>query len=312
LLSIEQAKEYRKALKNAVKVAVGIPPKRLYSYVEFVVREGNTIQCCFSDGHQSRQEATMHLVLEALKTIKYDVCKNRRIVFCTSDRPPDIAVHQLLAYSAPQGARNVIAVPDFSFWNWPDTGIADYTVLTEEMMAAGAKEPEDGRLFWIGNVSTSEARGRLLEIAAQDTRIHAASIAWVKADRPEAWASETRMGTQAANYVSLPDHCRYKYLIDVEGVGFSARLKLLFFSGRPVFLQDRPWREFYFDRLEPFEHYIPVRRDLSDLSARLDWAEANPLECSRIAANAQAFARRHLTREAAILHLREVIFRLLS
>lgn len=307
-----RAKQYGREARNTVRSFVGLPPKRKLWFVEFVIRKNNTVQFCFNDAHQGRQEASMHLILEALKTIKYEAVRNRKIVLYTSDRPPESPVRPVLAYSAVDGDRNVTAVPDFVFWNWPDVGIADYESLTKQMMAAGAAEPEDGRLFWIGNVATSAARRALVELAENDKRILATDVTWVKPDRPEAWASDTQMGTQASNYVSLPDHCRYRYLIDIEGIGYSGRLKLFFFSGRPIFLQERPWREFYFDWMEPFTHYIPVARDLSDLSARLDWAEANPRECRRIAENAQSFARQHLTRDAAILHLRKVIGEILT
>ena len=59
----------------------------------------------------------------------------------------------------------------------------------------------------------------------------------------------------------------------------------------------------------PFEHYIPVKEDLSDLIERLDWAEANPEEVQKIAENAQSFAREKLTRKAALSYLTETIVR---
>lgn len=307
-----QAREYLRSVRAALRFRFGLPAKRKLSFIEIVVREGNAIQLSFNDAHQSRQEATAHLVLDAIKTIKYELRRNRRLLFYTSDQPPEVALRPVLSYSAVAGSENVIPAPDFVFWNWPEVGIADYTQMTGEMLSVGANEPEDGRLFWIGNTATSPYRDRLMEIAAGDPRIHAVDVTWKKDDRPEAWADDKLMGTQATNYVSLPDHCRYRYLIDIEGIGFSGRLKLLFFSGRPVFLQERPWREFYFDRIEPFVHYIPVARDLSDLSARLDWAEAHPEECRRIAANARDFAAEHLTREAAIGYLRNAIGDLLA
>ncbi|PWV95749.1 glycosyl transferase family 90 [Hoeflea marina] len=216
-----------------------------------------------------------------------------------------------MSFSAVQGSETIIAVPDFSFWNWPEVGIDDYTRLIGEMAMAGDQPPADQRLFWIGNSATSPVRERLMEIALGDPRIHAIDITWIKQEGPERWASDRRMDTQAAQYVSLPDHCRYRYLLDIEGIGYSARLKILLFSGRPVFIQDRPWKDFFFDWMEPFQHYIPVAGDLSDLGRQLDWAEAHPEECARIAANALEFAHRHLTREAAILHLRKVITDLL-
>ena len=33
--------------------------------------------------------------------------------------------------------------------------------------------------------------------------------------------------------------------------------------------------QWWYDRLIPWKHYIPVRSDLSDVKERFDWAEAN-------------------------------------
>lgn len=305
-------KKRLRSVENALRAAAGRPRRMYNSHIDFVIRKGNGLQFACSDGHQSRQEASMHILIEALKTIKYEARRDRRLSLYTTDCAPDEPARPVMSYSTVRGSKNIIPVPDFIFWNWPDVGIADYEELRREMIEAGADDPADDRLFWIGNAATNPIRDRLIEIAAQDRRIHAVDVTWIKQGRPEAWASDGSMQTQEANYVSLPDHCRYKYLIDVEGIGYSARLKVLLFSGRPVFLQERPWREFFFDEIEPFRHYIPVARDLSDLTEKLDWAEAHPLECRQIAREARAYAEAHLTREAAVLRMRETISQLLA
>ena len=46
--------------------------------------------------------------------------------------------------------------------------------------------------------------------------------------------------------------------------------------------------------LEPFVHYVPVKRDWSDLEARLAWAEAHPAAAANISANARAHVLRVL------------------
>jgi hypothetical protein len=81
------------------------------------------------------------------------------------------------------------------------------------------------------------------------------------------------MATAAGNHLSLAEQvARWGLLLDVEGNGWSARMKLLLHSGRPVFVQDRPWREWFWPQLRPMEHYIPVRRDLGDLCTQVEWA----------------------------------------
>ena len=96
-----------------------------------------------------------------------------------------------------------------------------------------------------------------------------------------------RLKSEGAAFVSLAGHCRYRYLIDLEGAGYSGWLKLLLFAGRPLFIQTRWRREFFFDGLVPFKHYIPVKQDLSDLSSQIDLAEANPELAAAIAREGQ-------------------------
>lgn len=50
------------------------------------------------------------------------------------------------------------------------------------------------------------------------------------------------------------------------------------------------WRQWYYDELKPFEHYVPVKADLSDLLDTIAWCRAHPHECRDIAARGQAFA----------------------
>ena len=58
------------------------------------------------------------------------------------------------------------------------------------------------------------------------------------------------------------------------------------------------FRQWYYDRLRPWEHYVPVKADLSDFREQIDWVRANDAEAARIAANARELART-LTFEAA-------------
>jgi len=52
----------------------------------------------------------------------------------------------------------------------------------------------------------------------------------------------------------------------------------------------RGFRQWYYDDLEPWVHYVPVKADLSDLCDKIAWSAANGDECEKIAARGQAFA----------------------
>ena len=51
------------------------------------------------------------------------------------------------------------------------------------------------------------------------------------------------------------------------------------------------YRQWYYDRIRPWEHFIPVKSDMSDLAEKLDWARSHLPEAEAIARNGQEFAR---------------------
>jgi glycosyltransferase involved in cell wall biosynthesis len=100
-------------------------------------------------------------------------------------------------------------------------------------------------------------------------------------------------------YISTPDLVkRYSILIDIEGNGYSGRLKHLLWSHRPVILVDRPHKEYFFRHLREWKHYIPVKRDLSDLKDNITWCLEHPDKAKEIAEQAYKFSKEYLTRDA--------------
>ena len=100
---------------------------------------------------------------------------------------------------------------------------------------------------------------------------------------------------------------RWAAMVDVEGNGYSGRLKILLFSRRVVLLVQRPWSEFFQRHLQPWEHYVPVRRDLSDLKTRLQWVRAHPRRAQLIALRAYKFAQARLRLSDALAEWRRVL-----
>jgi hypothetical protein len=50
------------------------------------------------------------------------------------------------------------------------------------------------------------------------------------------------------------------------------------------------FRQWYYHRLEPWKHFVPVRADLGDLVERIQWCREHAAECAQIAANGRALA----------------------
>ena len=77
----------RRRLENRIRHLVGLPQRRKHAYVEFFISRGNAVNLYLSDVHQNRNEATAHMLLEAMKTTKYHLRQDKRLILCTDDRP---------------------------------------------------------------------------------------------------------------------------------------------------------------------------------------------------------------------------------
>jgi len=97
------------------------------------------------------------------------------------------------------------------------------------------------------------------------------------------------------------------FLIDIEGNGYSGRLKYLLWSHRPLLIVERNQHEYFFDYLEQWVHYIPVNNDLSDLITKINWCFQNYEKALIIAENAYNFSKKYLTREACYFQWNNII-----
>ncbi len=185
-----------------------------------------------------------------------------------------------------------VAAPDFIFQGWPEARFEDFDAKAALLAAASASLPLYDRVFWTGRCD-NPVRGKLVGLSlGQPDKVEAV----------DALAHyDPKTDLYRDNFKSMEEQvAEYRYLIDVEGSGYSGRLKLLLHAARTVLLVDRPYREYYFDDIEPFRHYVPVKRDLTDLLDRIDWLRSNPKLEAEIIGEAQEFARTRLTRKAAV------------
>ncbi|KAJ7256590.1 hypothetical protein C8J57DRAFT_1472918 [Mycena rebaudengoi] len=74
---------------------------------------------------------------------------------------------------------------------------------------------------------------------------------------------------------------KYKYVVDVDGTTFSGWFLGLLRSGSLVF-KSTIFEEYFNDWLRPFEHFVSVLPDLSDLVQKIEWANANTAEARLI------------------------------
>lgn len=203
-------------------------------------------------------------------------------------------------------------VPDFNFHAWPRVGISDYNELIKDIDACGKQPYEQNKVGWIGSISHPN-REILLDIGNDNKELFDfkrwGHWHYVKKDM----TPDLNSKYETSPYILTQDLVKkYSMLIDIEGEGYSGRVKHLLWSHRPLLLQDRPHKEYFYEYLKEWEHYIPVKRDLSDLVEKTQWCLNNNSEALKIAENAHQFAKTYLTREACYAQWNKIITKHIS
>jgi hypothetical protein len=71
-------------------------------------------------------------------------------------------------------------------------------------------------------------------------------------------------------------------LVNVDGTVAAYRLPYLLLGNSAVLKQESAYFEHFYPRLEPFRHFIPLKRDLSDLIEKIKWAKNNDEKVAEI------------------------------
>jgi Glycosyl transferase family 90 len=86
---------------------------------------------------------------------------------------------------------------------------------------------------------------------------------------------------------------RYKFAIDVDGhTNAWSNLFVRMLLGCCVLKieSQHGFRQWYYNKLMPWRHYVPVRADMADLVERIEWCRSHDGECAEIARAGSALA----------------------
>lgn len=248
---------------------------------------------------QTRAESTIKMILEAITTYNNSKLSGKIVIFA-GDRPNEAPIKADFYYCSNNKKDIDKLLPDFIFGNWPQIGIHNYDETAKQIMLRGGGTYKIPKMLWIGNSQTHTSRVRFLEIAQNYPEL---------IDGIDTRADKVILNKTELPYISLEDHTNYKYLIDIEGNGYSARIGLLLFSQRVVFMQERQWKQYYLFDLEPYKHYIPVKNDFSDLIDKIKEVESKGEDFyNEIAQNALKFAQENLMYKNAVERIQKIMF----
>lgn len=149
-------------------------------------------------------------------------------------------------------------------------------------------EEREPKAFWRGRDSRRE-RLRLVELSRKHPELLNASLTNFFFYR-----SEEEIYGPKEKHVSFFKFFDYKYQVNVDGTVAAYRFPYLLGGGSMVLKQESKYHEHFYDLVKPWQHYVPVRHDLSDLIERIRWANDNDAEAKKIAQAGQKFAQDNL------------------
>ncbi|XP_046604805.1 protein O-glucosyltransferase 2-like isoform X1 [Neodiprion virginianus] len=96
------------------------------------------------------------------------------------------------------------------------------------------------------------------------------------------------------NHTSFFNFFDYKYQLNIDGSVAAYRFPYLLAGDSLVFKQESKYYEFFYKQLRPYEHYIPIKKDLTDLVEKIRWAKQHDNIAYKVSRNGQLFARDNL------------------
>ena len=200
----------------------------------------------------------------------------------------------VISYTAKKKNYEWRLIPDPHAWGRITPEVELLKDFSKVLSDLGKEAPLSSKLFWGGRFQNHAGRRRLFNDFNSHPEMDIRRV-------------DSRIPGYESQFVSFKDMVRnYKYLLDIEGLGWSGRLSYLMFSRRLLFIVSGNFTGYALSHLRAFEHYIPVKEDLSDLEARLEWAKRNPKESERIIENCLRKAQEVLTEDAMIDRVYEV------
>ena len=77
---------------------------------------------------------------------------------------------------------------------------------------------------------------------------------------------------------------RFRYVLDIDGYANAWGLLEKLILGCCVLKVETPYEQWFYGRLQPWVHYVPVKGDISDLQEKIAWCRSHEATCQWIAA----------------------------
>jgi len=197
---------------------------------------------------------------------------------------------------------NVNTIPNFSFYSWTDAKSTDFNITKNDILNNKILwENKEEKIMWSG-INSSLIREKLNNYIQQkkDSNYIYNLIHNYKSNH---------------TFIELKDHSKYKYLLDIEGVGYSGRFPYLALTGSCIIILEnedlsKDYKLYYNNYFIENIHYLKVKynndTNIEDIDKEIKNIILNN-DCKKIAEECQNISIQFYTKENITLYMSEIL-----
>ncbi|KAJ6178269.1 glycosyl transferase family 90-domain-containing protein [Penicillium mononematosum] len=216
---------------------------------------------------------------------------NTEFIFSVEDKLDDVAGsgHPLWMLARKATEEAVWLMPDFGFWSWNNDNleamIGPFDRVVDHIEKNEVPWHERiNKLVWRGKLSFApKLRRTLLEVARGQPWGDIKDLEW----------------KNKANFLSMEDHCKYRFIAHVEGRSYSSSLKYRQACRSVIVIHKLQYiqhNHYLLVSSGPHQNYVEVERDFSDLQIKMQDLIDHPDKAQKIADNSvSVFRGRYLS-----------------
>jgi len=265
----------------------------------YIYKHGNNVQYFFCGKAVSRAELIINILKKTISPFGYNIPDGEYLMSMHDGAHRSIG-WPILAFS---GDKQLVANSQTVLMPDPEA-IEGYNLLFDNIRKNLTKyswAQKISKIFWRGKTTgliknmndlNGFARIRFINYSADLDFVDAGFTGYPQLNPEFVNYISTIDRFALKKTVSPADSIAYKYLIDIDGNSCSySRMAWILYSNSVLFKHQSSNIQWYYDRLKPYVHYIPIAEDFSNLAQQFAWAEANQDKVQQIIRNANVLAK---------------------
>jgi hypothetical protein len=193
---------------------------------------------------------------------------------------------------------NINVIPNFSLYNWSDAKSSDFFITKNQILQSNINwNNKENKIMWSG-LNSSKIREKM---------------SMIKSSEIEYYYNLIYDYNSVCTFIDLKDHSKYKYLLDMEGLGYSGRFPYLALTGSCVIILENnknDYKYYYDDLFIENTHYLKIKYndddDITDINNNII-NKIKTSNCGEIGKKCQSTAIEVFSKEKILSYFNDIL-----